>query len=62
MAAQHSISAQRRLPGKKANWLASVPGKGWFSLLRLYGPAEDALNISRKPGDFAKVEKTDPES
>jgi hypothetical protein len=41
--------------GKKANWLATVPGKGWFSLIRLYGPTEDALNKSWKPGDFEKV-------
>lgn len=42
--------------GKEANWLATVPGKGWFSVLRLYGPTENALNKSWKPGDFEKVE------
>ena len=25
-------------PGKEANWLRSVPGKGYFVILRLYGP------------------------
>jgi hypothetical protein len=24
--------------GKEKNWLASVPGKGYFVILRLYGP------------------------
>jgi hypothetical protein len=27
-------------PGKEANWLATVPGKGYFAILRLYGPTE----------------------
>lgn len=27
-------------PGKEANWIATVPGKGWFALFRVYGPTE----------------------
>jgi hypothetical protein len=41
--------------GKEANWLATVPGRGYFAILRLYGPTEAALNKSWKPGDFEKV-------
>jgi len=41
--------------GKEANWLATVPGRGYFAILRLYGPTEVALNKSWKPGDFEKV-------
>ncbi len=41
--------------GKTGNWLATVPGKGYFAILRLYGPTEAALNKSWKPGDFEKV-------
>ncbi len=41
--------------GKAGNWLATVPGKGYFAILRLYGPTEAALNKSWKPGDFEKV-------
>ena len=26
--------------GKKANWLQTIPGKGWFVWVRLYGPLE----------------------
>ena len=26
--------------GKRANWIQTVAGKGWFSLLRLYSPTE----------------------
>jgi hypothetical protein len=26
--------------GSEANWIQTVPKKGWFALLRLYGPLE----------------------
>ena len=42
--------------GKEKNWLATVPGKGYFAVLRLYGPTEAALKKSWKPGDFTKSE------
>jgi len=41
--------------GKESNWLATVPGKGYFAILRLYGPTEAAINKSWKPGDIQKV-------
>jgi hypothetical protein len=40
--------------GKQTNWLATVPGKGYFVILRLYGPLEAAINKSWKPGDIVK--------
>ena len=40
--------------GKEANWLATVPGRGYFVILRLYGPTEAAINKSWKPGDIEK--------
>ena len=43
-------------PAKEANWLATVPGKGYFAILRLYGPTESAINKSWKPGDIARVQ------
>ena len=27
--------------GKKANWVKTVPGKGWFGIFRLYGPGQE---------------------
>jgi hypothetical protein len=42
--------------GKAGNWLATVPGKGYFAILRLYGPTEAALDKSWKPGDIVKTE------
>ena len=42
-------------PDGKNNWLATVPGKGYFVILRLYSPTEAAINKSRKPGDIEKM-------
>jgi hypothetical protein len=41
--------------GKAGNWLATVPGKAYFAILRLYGPTEAAMNRSWKPRDIEKV-------
>jgi hypothetical protein len=41
--------------GKSNNWLATVPGRGYFAILRLYGPTEAAIDKSWKPGDIEKV-------
>jgi hypothetical protein len=40
--------------GKEANWLATVPGKGYFAVIRLYSPTEAAINKTWKPGDITK--------
>jgi len=41
--------------GKQGNWLETVPGKAYFVILRLYGPAESAIDKSWKPGDIKVV-------
>ncbi len=41
--------------GKEGNWLATVPERGFFAILRLYAPAQAALDGSWKPGDIEKV-------
>ena len=41
--------------GKQGNWLATVPGRGFFAILRLYGPTEAAINRTWRPGDFVRV-------
>ena len=41
--------------GQEKNWLATVPGKGYFAVLRLYGPTEPALTRTWKPGDITKM-------
>jgi hypothetical protein len=42
-------------PGKEANWIETVPGKGWFTLLRLYGPLEPWFNKTWRPGEIEEV-------
>ena len=41
-------------PAGAKNWLKTVPGRGWFSLIRWYGPTEDFFDHKYKPGDFVK--------
>ncbi|MEI7600252.1 MAG: DUF1254 domain-containing protein [Aestuariivirga sp.] len=41
--------------GNEGNWVQTMPGKGWNSLLRLYGPLEPWFDKSWKPGDFEEV-------
>jgi len=33
-----------------------VPGKGWFALLRLYGPLEPWFEKTWRPGEIVLVE------
>ena len=39
-------------PGKEGNWLQTIPGKSWFSLLRMYGPLEPWINKTWRPGEI----------
>jgi hypothetical protein len=38
--------------GKENNWVQTVPGKGWNTLLRLYGPLEPWFDKTWRPGEF----------
>ena len=42
--------------GQEGNWVQTMPGKGWNSLLRLYGPLEPWFDKTWKPGDFELVD------
>jgi hypothetical protein len=37
--------------GKENNWLQTVPGKGWSTIFRLYGPLEPWFDKSWRPGE-----------
>ncbi|OCP10303.1 MULTISPECIES: DUF1254 domain-containing protein [unclassified Ensifer] len=41
--------------GHETNWVQTVSGKSWNSLLRLYGPLEPWFDKTWKPGDFELV-------
>ena len=42
--------------GKEHNWIQTVPGKGWFTFLRLYGALEPWFDKTWRPGDIEKIE------
>ena len=37
------------------NWLATVPGKGYFAILRYYAPTQSGVDNTYKPGDIQKL-------
>jgi hypothetical protein len=37
------------------NWLRTVPGKSWFTIVRLYGPDKPYFDNTWKPDDIVKV-------
>jgi len=41
--------------GKEDQWIKTIPGRGWFLYLRLYGPEPAAFDGSWKPGDIENV-------
>ena len=42
--------------GKEANWLQTVPEKGWFLVLRLYSPTEAWFDKTWRPSEIELVE------
>jgi hypothetical protein len=42
-------------PGKESNWVQTVPGKGWFTILRLYGALEPWFDKTWRPGEIELV-------
>ena len=42
--------------GQEQNWVETRPGKGWNTLLRLYGPLGPWFDKTWKPGDFELVQ------
>jgi hypothetical protein len=42
--------------GKKSNWVQTIPGETWFTILRLYGPLEPWFNKTWQPGGIELVQ------
>ena len=38
--------------GKENNWVQTIPGKGWNTLLRLYGPLQPWFDKTWRPGEI----------
>ena len=41
--------------GYEHNWVQTLPGKGWFMILRLYGPLEPWFEKTWRPGEIEPV-------
>jgi hypothetical protein len=41
--------------GKENNWVQTIPGKGWSTLLRLYSPLDPWFNKTWRPGEIEPV-------
>jgi hypothetical protein len=41
--------------GKEANWMQTVPKKGWFGVIRLYGPLDPWFDKTWRPGEIELV-------
>jgi len=41
--------------GKESNWIQTVPGKGWYPMLRLYGPLQAWFDKTWRPGEVEPV-------
>ncbi|MGD8269744.1 MAG: DUF1214 domain-containing protein, partial [Desulfobacterales bacterium] len=41
--------------GKEANWIQTVPGKGWFTILRIYSPLQPFFDKSWRIGEIELV-------
>jgi hypothetical protein len=41
--------------GKEGNWLETVPGKSWFTILRMYGPLEAWIDKAWRPSEIERV-------
>jgi len=42
--------------GMENNWIQTIPGKGWFMILRLYGPLEPWFDKTWRPNEIELVE------
>jgi hypothetical protein len=41
--------------GKENNWVQTIPGKGWNTLLRLYGPLQPWFDKTWRPGEIEEI-------
>lgn len=41
--------------GKENNWIQTIPGKGWFTMFRLYGPLEPWFDKTWRPGEIELI-------
>lgn len=44
-----------KAPSGKVNWLQTIPGKGWNTILRMYSPLEPWFDKTWRPGEIEPV-------
>tara|TARA_R110002110_G_scaffold404606_1_gene623155 strand:- start:181820 stop:183400 length:1581 start_codon:yes stop_codon:yes gene_type:complete len=42
--------------GFESNWLQTIPGKSWFTILRMYGPLEPWLDKTWRPSEILEIQ------
>jgi hypothetical protein len=42
--------------GWESNWVKTMPGKQWFTMMRFYGPEQPFFDKSWQMNDFEKIE------
>jgi hypothetical protein len=47
--------------GTESNWIQTIPGKGWYVGLRLYGPLESWFDKTWRPGDIELLDSAERE-
>ncbi|OIV39003.1 hypothetical protein BIV57_02540 [Mangrovactinospora gilvigrisea] len=46
-------------PDRAENWIRTAPDRGWFALIRWYGPQQAFFDRKYKPGDFVRTTEGD---
>ena len=41
--------------GHESNWIQTVPGRGWFAIMRLYAPLEPWFDKTWRPGEIEPI-------
>ena len=41
--------------GFEHNWIQTIPDKGWFMILRLYGPLQSWFDKTWRPGEIEEM-------
>lgn len=47
--------APKAPPGYESNWVQTIPGKSWFTILRMYSPLEKWIDQSWRPSEVVRT-------
>ena len=47
-----TLSPERPADSPESNWIQTVPGKGWFLILRLYSPLQSYFDKTWRPSEI----------